>query len=264
MTGVSTRNNEAGPSRRDHADARRGEAGSRRDKAGSRRDKAGARRGEAGTGRGEAVTRRRRADGERSRRAILEGATRLATVEGLEGLSIGHLAEHIGMSKSGLYAHFGSKEDLQLATIETAEEIFSRQVTGPGLAQPEGVAQILGLTEAFMSYLERRTFPGGCFFAAASVELAMRDGRVKDRIRGFVAEWMGQLADVVRTAQRRGELDESIEPEQLAFEIDSLLLGANTAFVLFDDDAALARGLAAVRSRLNATARADRDIASGA
>jgi AcrR family transcriptional regulator len=207
------------------------------------------------TGRsGRAGSRRTRADGERSRRAILEGATQLATVEGLEGLSIGHLADHIGMSKSGLYAHFGSKEELQLATIETAQEIFLREVIEPGLGRPAGVAQILGLSEAFMSYLARRIFPGGCFFAAASVEVAMRDGRVKDRVREYAVEWMGILVGAVREAQARGELDEAVGPEQLAFEINSLMFGANAAFVLFDDDAALTRGLEAIRARLESVA----------
>ena len=195
--------------------------------------------------------RRHRADGERSRRAILEGATQLATVEGLEGLSIGRLADHIGMSKSGLYSHFGSKEELQLAAIETAAEIFDREVTRPGLDHPEGVAQIIGLTEAFLSHLDRQVFPGGCFFAAAGAELAARDGRVKETISKYLADFVGVFASLVRDAQRLGEIDAGADPEQLAFEIDSYLVGANGAFVLFSDEQALDRARKAIRERLD-------------
>src|SRR4029077_12239084 len=107
-----------------------------------------------------------RADGERTRGAILRAAASLATVDGLKGLSIGNLAAAIGMSKSGLYAHFGSKQELQLATVEAADQIFQETVVQPALAAPPGLAQLVALCDAFFDYLERRTFPGGCFFAA--------------------------------------------------------------------------------------------------
>jgi AcrR family transcriptional regulator len=200
-----------------------------------------------------ATKRRARADGQRTRQAILRGATELATVEGLDGLSIGRLAQHIGISKSGLYAHFGSKEELQLATIEAAQEIFQAEVTGPGLDRPKGVEQVLGLSEEFLSHLERRVFPGGCFFAAAAAEFDTHDGPVKDRVLGFYGDWMDMLADLIREAQRRGDLDQAVDPEQLAFEIDSLLLGANAGFVLFSDHRALDRARTAIRKLLGAT-----------
>jgi AcrR family transcriptional regulator len=107
-----------------------------------------------------------RADGERTRGAILRAAASLATVEGLEGLSIGNLAAAIGMSKSGLYAHFGSKEELQLATVAEAERILAEEVVQPALAARPGLGQLAAACEAFFSYVERRVFPGGCFFAA--------------------------------------------------------------------------------------------------
>ena len=194
--------------------------------------------------------RRRRADGERRRQAILRGAAELATVEGLDGLSIGRLASHIGMSKSGLYAHFDSKEELQLATIDEAQGIFVREVTGPALAQPDGVARILGLCDAFLSHLERRVFPGGCFFAAAAAEFDTHDGRVKEKVRDFFERWLRDISDMVREAQRRGEIDAGLDPDQVAFEIDSLLLGANSGFVLFGDQRALERARAGIRHRL--------------
>jgi AcrR family transcriptional regulator len=198
--------------------------------------------------------RRRRADGERSHRAILRGATELATIEGLEGLSIARLASHIGMSKGGLYAHFGSKEELQLATVEEAQAIFAREVTRPALERPEGVAQVVALCDEFLSYLERRVFPGGCFFAAAAAELDTRDGRVKNKIKAFSLEWLDDLAERIRVAQRRGELDAAEDPEQVAFELDSLLHGANAGWVLFDDPTALERARTGIRRRLGLAA----------
>src|SRR3954462_13040735 len=114
--------------------------------------------------------RKPRADGERSRRTILDAAAKLATIDGLEGLSIGRLADHIGMSKSGLYAHFGSKEELQLATIETAREIYEADVVAPAARAATPLAKVEALCAQFLSHVERRVFPGGCFFASAAAE----------------------------------------------------------------------------------------------
>ena len=113
------------------------------------------------------ATKKRRADGERSRATILDAATKLATVEGLDGLSIGRLADHIGMSKSGLYAHFGSKEELQLAAVDTAVEIFAAAVIEPARQVEGAYARLEALCESFLRYLEKPVFPGGCFFASA-------------------------------------------------------------------------------------------------
>src|SRR6188472_3360641 len=126
--------------------------------------------------------RRPRADGERTRGAILRAAASLATVDGLEGLSIGNLAAAIGMSKSGLYAHFGTKQDLQLATGEEAERILTAEVIQPALAAPPGLGQLAAVCEAFFSYVERRVFPGGCFFVATALEMGARPVPVKDRV----------------------------------------------------------------------------------
>ncbi|HEY7455389.1 MAG TPA: TetR/AcrR family transcriptional regulator [Thermoleophilaceae bacterium] len=196
------------------------------------------------------TVRRRRADGERRRQAIVRGAAELATVEGLDGLSIGRLADHIGMSKSGLYAHFDSKEELQLAAIDEAQDIFTREVTAPAMAAPEGLTRLVGLCDAFLSHLERRVFPGGCFFAAAAAEFDTHDGRVKERIRDFFEHWLADIADLIREAQARGEIDPSADADQLAFEIDSMLLGANAGFVLFADPRALQKARTGIRQRL--------------
>ncbi len=196
--------------------------------------------------------RRERADGRRSRAAILEGAASLATVAGLDGLSIGRLADEIGMSKSGLYAHFGSKQDLQLATIDDAERTFDREVVDPALDHPPGLARVRGLAEAFLSHLERRVFPGGCFFASAAAELAPREGPVRERIREFAVRWAELAEGFFAEAIELGEIDPRLDPAQLAFELDGMLLAANSGWVLFADPAALTRGREAVERALEA------------
>jgi AcrR family transcriptional regulator len=200
----------------------------------------------------EATARRRRADGERSRRAILHAAAELATVEGLDGLSIGRLAQHVGMSKSGLYAHFGSKEELQLATVATADAIFRDEVVEPGLAAPPGRERVLALCEAFLSHVERSVFPGGCFFAAAAAEIDTRPGAVRERVRAVHRDWTALIERLVREAQEAGEIDPSEDPTQLTFELGAVLLAANANFVLHGDRAVFDRARAAVRARLAA------------
>jgi len=196
--------------------------------------------------------RKQRADGLRSRTTILDAAAKLATVEGLEGLSIGRLAEHIGMSKSGLYAHFGSKEELQLATVETAGEIFRDQVVAPAEPIASPLARLEALCEAFLGHLDRRVFPGGCFFASAAAEFDTHPGAVKELVTTYSRGWLERLAELVAEAQERGELDRDEDPAQLAFEVDAHLLMANTAFLLGTDSKALDRARTAIRGRLDA------------
>jgi len=195
--------------------------------------------------------RRERADGRRTRAAILEGAGRLATVEGLDGLSIGRLAAELGMSKSGLYAHFGSKEELQLATIAAAEEVFEREVLEPAAAAEPGAPRVHRLAECFFAYLE--LYPGGCFFASTAAELAARDGRVRDRVRDFTRRLMGVLEDELHTAVATGQIG-PVDPAQLAFEVDSLMLGANNAYVLFGDRRPIEMARSAIDRALGETA----------
>lgn len=194
--------------------------------------------------------RRRRADGERSRRAILETAARLATVEGLDGLSLGRLAQETGMSKSGLYAHFGSKEELQLATIASAEVVFEAEVLAPAMAQPEGVARLRALAEGFLSHVERNVFPGGCFFASAAAELDTRPGPLRDRIAEVYRGWVGLLEESARRAQERGELDPAVDPEQVVFEVNAMLAEANGLYILSGDRRAFEMARRAIAARI--------------
>lgn len=199
------------------------------------------------------TTRRTRSDGERSRRTILMAATRLATVEGLEGLSIGRLAAETGMSKSGLFAHFGSKEELQLATIELAEEIFREEVMTPALAV-EGVARVRALSEGFIAHIDRQVFPGGCFFASAAAEMDTRPGRVRDRVLATLGLWSGLFLEGLEVARARGEIAESCDPAQLTFEINAMLAQANGLFLLHDDTRYFDMARRAIADRLERAA----------
>jgi AcrR family transcriptional regulator len=193
---------------------------------------------------------RRRSDGERSRTAILEAATSLATIEGLDGLSIARLAEQIGMSKSGLYAHFGSKEELQLATIDTAREIFADAVTRPARTAPTALARLEALCENFILYLERPVFPGGCFFASAAAELDTHPGPVREKLADSLRGWLGLLERGVREAQEAGELDPAENAAQLAFELDAFMKMGNSVLMLHADPGGLEQARAVIRARL--------------
>src|SRR5882757_1383718 len=175
-----------------------------------------------------------RADGERTRSTILRAAASLATVDGLEGLSIGHLAAAIGMSKSGLYAHFGSKQELQLATVEEAARIFQEEVVQPALAAPPGLAQLIAVCEAFFDHLQRRTFPGGCFMASAALEMGTRPGPVKELIAAFQSQFAALIRGFAATALEQNELSSSEDPDRLAFELNGIILATDTNFVLHD------------------------------
>jgi len=194
--------------------------------------------------------RQSRADGERTRAAILRTAASLATVDGLEGLSIGNLAAAIGMSKSGLYAHFGTKQELQLATVDEAERILTEEVVQPALAAPPGLGQLAAVCEAFFSYVERRVFPGGCFFVATALEMGARPGPVKDRVAAITSGFTALLASFSATAIEQHELPAREDPGRLAFELHAILLGADTKFVLNDDPAALDLARQVIRQRL--------------
>lgn len=192
------------------------------------------------------VVRRRRADGERRRQEILSTSARLATVEGIDGLSIGRLAEEIGMSKSGLYAHFASKQELQLATIDTAREIFIEVVSRPALAAPRGVERLRALCLRFLDHVDQQVFPGGCFFSAVAAEVAARPGEVRDRIAREQLDWIAMIECLVSEARDLGELPPQTDPSQLAFELNALVIAANTAFVLHANPAGLERARRAV------------------
>lgn len=193
---------------------------------------------------------RRRSDGEQTHSAILEAAMRLASVEGLGSLTIGRLARELGVSKSGVFAHFRSKQRLQQETIEAAREVFQREVLDPGLSAPEGLAQLEKLCEAYLSYVERGVFPGGCFFAQLLGELDAQSGPMHDEHVADQRGWVGLLESLVETARKRGELDPTTDPEQLAFELYAPMELANYLSMLHRDGSIIERGRKAVRDAI--------------
>lgn len=192
----------------------------------------------------------RRERGARTRRAILESAARLSSVEGLEGLSIGRLAEHLAISKSGLYAHFRSKEELQLATIRTAEAMYDEALVRPALAEPPGVARVLRFADLYLDYLRDGPFPGGCFFIAASIDPARNRGPVKEALAKTQGELLDFLAEEIATAQANGEIRAAMDARQIGFQVDALLAGADLNYLLFDDPEFLERAKAGIRELL--------------
>lgn len=198
---------------------------------------------------------RRRLRGIRTRQSILEHAARVGSAEGLDAVSLQRLADDLGISKSGLFAHFGSKEELHLATIEDAARVFTDEVIRPALAQPRGVARVLALCNSWLSYLERGVFPGGCFFWAVAEEYDSRKpGPVRDSVLEKKAYWSYSLERAVREAKAAGEVDESVDPAQLAWELDSLMGGANSGFKSGDGARAIERARVAIKDRLSRAA----------
>jgi AcrR family transcriptional regulator len=193
----------------------------------------------------------RRLRGERTHQEILATAVDIGSREGLEALTIGGLATRAGVSKSGLFAHFGSKQELQLATIEAARAIFLREVVEPAFGAPEGLPRLQATLSAWLDYFRRDVFPGGCFFQAASLEFDGRPGLVRDRVLDVMSQWLGWLAELARGS----ELSAGQEPAQLAFELNAIGLATNWQRQLLGDDEALeraeqafARALASARS----------------
>jgi AcrR family transcriptional regulator len=188
--------------------------------------------------------------GQRTRNSILEVAAALATEEGLEPLSIGRLAEATAMSKSGLFAHFGSKEELQLATVEYAATLFVGEVIDPARSAPKGMARIWALCDHMIGYSERQVFPGGCFFAATSFEFNNRPGPVRDRIEEMIRSWLSYLEHAVEQAQEAGELDPNASAREVAFQLDAFAQAANAQYQLFRDPQVFDDARRAIQQRL--------------
>jgi AcrR family transcriptional regulator len=191
---------------------------------------------------------------ERTRRGILLKAVDLASVEGLGGLSIGRLADALSMSKSGLFAHFGSKEVLQLAIVEAAREVFVRTVLAATDGVEAGLPRLCRLSSAWLAYVEDGLFRGGCFFAAVASEMDDRPGRVRDRIVELTRDWIEALEKEAAAALLAGQLGEGSDPAQIAFEIHAFLQEANWAFQLHGNASAFRLAARAIRRRIESEA----------
>jgi AcrR family transcriptional regulator len=171
-------------------------------------------------------------------------------VDGLEGLSIGRLATELEMSKSGVYAHFRSKEQLQLATIENALETFGREVTSPAMEANSAIDQISGICELFLSYLERRVFPGGCFFVTVTAEFDARPGPVRESVVEAQRDWMAFLAHLAQAAKDEGSLRADLDPAQLAFELNAFLETADLLYMMLDEPDIMERTRTAITTAI--------------
>jgi AcrR family transcriptional regulator len=201
-----------------------------------------------------------------TKRRILAHAVELASVEGLEGLSLGRLADELDMSKAGVFAHFGSKEELQIATLDAAGELFAERVTKAFEAAEPGLPQLLAVCTAWLDYIENNCFRGGCFFSAAASELDGRPGPVREHFVELIKAWLAALRIIVRDAIRAGHLQETTDPEPFILELYALVLGANWSRQLLGDKQAVKHMRAAMQSRLTAaaTARGKRTLRAAA
>ncbi len=190
------------------------------------------------------------AEARATRSAIVDRAVEVSSLEGLEGLTIGRLASDLEMSKSGVLGHFGTKEALQLATLEAANDVYRREVWDPASAEQPGLPRLLAICDAWISYLEHRVFPGGCFVTAAAAEFDGREGPVRDAIAGALTRWYRVLEAEVRTAIDAGDLPSEADPHAIAFQLNALASGANQAMQLLGDAEAAEMARGAMRAVL--------------
>ena len=206
----------------------------------------------------QAPTDGRRARGMRSRAAVLERSVQLASREGLEGLTIGGLAADLAVHKSSVFALFGSKEELQLATLAAARAILIEQVIAPALPSEEGLPRLLAIGEAWCDYLLSDVFAGGCFLCAASAEMDGRPGPVRDAVVAVMREWLAVLSANIEAAVAAGDLRAELDPAALAFRLNALGMAANWQRQLLDDPAGVEHARAAWRAELDGHGPDDR------
>jgi AcrR family transcriptional regulator len=196
----------------------------------------------------------RRARGMRSRAAVLERSVQLASRDGLEGLTIGELAADLQVHKSTVFALFGSKQELQLATLAAARAILIDQVVAPGLASDEGLARLESIGKAWWDYLGSDVFAGGCFLCAASTEMDGRPGSVRDAVAAVMREWIAVLAANVQAAIAAGDLRSDVDATAMAFRLNALGMAANWQRQLLDDPSGIEHARAGWQAEFEACA----------
>ena len=190
----------------------------------------------------------------RTRRLVLRRAMDIASVEGLKSPTLGRLAGELRLSKSGVFAVFGSKEELQLAAVRGAAEVFAEHVITPALATPPGLGRVWRTCECWLAYSRGRVFPGGCFFLSVAAEYGAQPGPVRDAVAQARAEWFEFVRRIIESAGKRGQLRQGTDPAQLAFELIALLELSNTESLLRDDADPYRMATEAIRARLRAAA----------
>jgi AcrR family transcriptional regulator len=188
--------------------------------------------------------------GPETRKRILAHSLRVAASHGLAGLTIGRLARDLGMSKSGLFAHFRSKQALEMATINEARKVFTSQVLVPATAGNEGIERLWILCDSWLAHIERRVFPGGYFFTGAFFECAERSGAVETEINAMARDWWNSLKSAVLKAQDRKEIDPAADARRVSFDLNGILMAAYWAFLVEKDPGIFGEGRIAVRAKL--------------
>lgn len=194
------------------------------------------------------------ARGNQTRQLILGRAVEIASVEGLAALSMGQLASELNLSKSGVFALFGSKEDLQLATIRAATTVYLEHVVQPARDLPAGIGRLWRLCTGWLAYSRERIFPGGCFFYSVSAEYDAHEGKVHDALAAARINWLSYVEQVAREAQLVGELAADADVPQLVFELVAFLELANAESVMHDDFTCYDKAAKAVLTRLRTVA----------
>jgi AcrR family transcriptional regulator len=185
-----------------------------------------------------------------TRAAVTDAAVDRASVEGLEGLTIGGLAGEVEMRKSSLFSLFGSKEDLQLATLDAAIEEFTDQVWAPVADQPPGLPRLLALCDSWLDYHHREVMPGGCFLTTATIEFDARPGPLRDAVSETMDRWLELLRGEVALAVDAGALPAGTDPADIAFELNALSAAASYGFQLSRDSEVFARARRSMRRAL--------------
>src|SRR3954453_100099 len=197
------------------------------------------------------MPRRSNAEAAQTRAAIIDRAVQTASIEGLEGVTIGRLADDLGMSKAGGIGPFGKKSDLQRATFHQAQKIFTAEVWEPAKGKPRGLPRLRAICDAWIEHVTHSPFPGGCFMCTVATEWDAREGELHDEVRESWRLWLKVLAREAATAREQGELPGDSDPRQIAFELNAIAMALNQSLQLFDDRRAPARARSAVRRVLS-------------
>jgi AcrR family transcriptional regulator len=185
-----------------------------------------------------------------TRSAVTEAAVNRASVEGLEGLTIGGLADEVEMRKSSVFSLFGSKRDLQLATLEAAVDQFTDEVWGPAAEQEPGLPRLLALCDSWLSYHRREVMPGGCFLTTATIEFDARPGPLRDEVASTMSRWLGVLEREAAVAVEAGDLPADTDPADVAFQLNALAAAASYGFQLWRDPEVFERARRSMRRTL--------------
>jgi AcrR family transcriptional regulator len=196
------------------------------------------------------MPRRSNAEAAQTRAAIIDRAVATASVEGLEGVTVGKLADDLGMSKAGVIGHFGNKTDLQRAAFQQAQKIFTAEVWERARHKPHGLRRLQAICDAWIAHVTNSPFPGGCFMCTVATEWDAREGMLHDEVRDSWQLWLKLLAREAAAARDAGELAPDADPDQIAFELNAIAMGLNQSMQLFGDRRAPRRAREAMRRAL--------------